>query len=71
MKQKENTSNKIQIRAYSVKEVANLYGISGKILKKWLDDYEKEIGNRKGHFYNPKQMKIIFDKLGAPEIHMN
>jgi len=71
MKQKENTSDKIRIRSYSVKEVANLYGVSGKILKKWLDDYENEIGDRKGHFYNPRQMKVIFDRLGAPEIHLN
>ena len=71
MKQKENVLDKIRIRSYSVKEVANLYGVSGKILKKWLDDYEKEIGYRKGHFYNPKQMKIIFEKLGDPQIYLN
>jgi transposase-like protein len=67
MKQNENTSTRIRIKAYSVKEVAELYGISGKILKKWLDPFEKEIGHRVGHFYNPKQIKIIFDKLGSPE----
>jgi hypothetical protein len=66
MKINENTSSKIRLRAYSVKEVAHMYGVSGKILKKWLDPLEKEIGQRNGHFYNPKQMKVIFDRYGIP-----
>jgi len=66
MKNSENTSTKIRLKAYSVKQVAVMYGLSGKILKKWLDPLANEIGQRKGHFYNPKQMKIIFDKYGVP-----
>jgi transposase len=63
---------KIQIKTYSVKEVAGLYGISGKTLKKWLTPFEKEIGERRGYFYNPKQVGIIFEKLGLPGvIHTN
>lgn len=66
MKQNDNTSTNVRIKVYSVQEVAQLYGISGKRLKKWLNPFEKEIGHRNGHFYNPKQIKIIFDRLGDP-----
>lgn len=58
----------IEIKTYSVKEVAGLYGISSKTLKKWLTPFEKEIGERIGYFYTPKQVRIIFEKLGLPEV---
>ena len=68
----ESVVQKIQIKTYSVKEVAVLYGISRKTLRKWLIPFAKEIGKRKGHLYNPKQMVVIFDKLGIPgEIYIN
>ena len=67
MQQMENETTKIRLRTYSVKEVAELYGISGKTLKKWLAPFEKEIGARVGYLYNPKQIRVIFDKLGFPE----
>ncbi|MBI2269940.1 MAG: hypothetical protein HYU69_06215 [Bacteroidetes bacterium] len=72
MKQNESTSPKIQLKAYSKKEVAQFYEVSPKTLKTWLTPFENEIGQKMGRFYNPKQMKIIFDKLGIPEvIHFN
>ena len=54
MKQHESPIPKIHIKTYSVKEVAGLYGISTKTLKKWLTPFEKEIGERRGYFYYPK-----------------
>lgn len=52
--------------------MAGLYEISKKTLNKWLIPFEDEIGERRGHFYNPKQVGIIFDKLGLPDsINLN
>lgn len=68
MKQEKSITQKIQVKTYSVKEMAELYCISNKTLKKWLTPFEKEIGERRGYFYNPKQVGIIFEKLGLPEI---
>jgi transposase len=68
MEEGKSTKRRIQVKTYSVKEVAELYGISGKTLKKWLYPFEKEIGERRGYFYNPKQVGIIFEKLGLPGI---
>ena len=67
MQQTEPVIQKIPVKTYSVKEVAGLYGISSKTLTKWLTPFEKEIGERSGYFYYPKQIKVIFDKLGLPE----
>lgn len=68
MKQDKLTARKIHVKTYSVNEMAGLYEISKKTLNKWLRPFEKEIGERRGHFYNPKQVGIIFEKLGLPEV---
>ena len=70
MKQHEPSNRKIHIKTYSVKEVAGLYGISTKTLKKWLAPFEEEIGERQGYFYYPKQVQVIFERLGLPEIRI-
>ena len=70
MQQNEPVIQKIPVKTYSVKEIAGLYSISNKTLKKWLTPFEKEIGERQGYFYYPKQVKVIFDKLGLPEIRI-
>lgn len=72
MKNTKSITHKIEIKTYSVKEMAGLYEISKKTLNKWLTPFEDEIGERRGHFYNPKQVGIIFDKLGLPDtINLN
>ena len=67
MQQNEQVIQKTPVKTYSVKELAGLYNISSKTLKNWLTPFEKEIGERRGYFYYPKQVKIIFEKLGLPE----
>ena len=66
MKQSEIVKPKIQLKAYSLKELAVLYECSGKTLKTWLAPLKDEIGPKVGRFYTPKQTKIIFEKLGIP-----
>jgi hypothetical protein len=58
----------IQLRAYSKTELAQLYKLSMKSLTKWLIPLEKELGPRRGRFYNPKQVEIIFKEFGIPKM---
>ena len=44
MKQDKQTTQKTQVKTYSVKEMAGLYEISKKTLNKWLTPFETEIG---------------------------
>ncbi|MBI3521453.1 MAG: hypothetical protein HY062_19095 [Bacteroidetes bacterium] len=60
------TTEKIEIKSYSKKELANLYAIGVRTLTTWLEPFHKEIGKRHGRYYNPKQIRYIFDKLGLP-----
>ena len=67
----KNTSNntgekQIQIKAYSNKQLCVLYRAHRDTLRKWLAPYKNEIGRRIGNIYTPKQVELIFQKLGVP-----
>lgn len=60
-----NDSN-LPLKPYTMKELALLYGVCKRTFKKWLQPYEREIGNHNGRFLTIVQVKIIFSKLGLP-----
>lgn len=67
MKQNEKTpTTEIQLKPYSITELAELYGRSVKSMKTWLGYIEKELGPRMGHYYTPKQVRIIFEEFEVP-----
>lgn len=59
---------KFMLKAYSPKEVRNMYGVSALTYRKWTEGFKGEIGELKGKYYTVAQVKIIIDKLGAPGI---
>ncbi|MFN8314725.1 MAG: hypothetical protein U0289_18100 [Cyclobacteriaceae bacterium] len=56
----------LQIRPYTFKELNLMYGCSAKTFRKWLRKIDSDLGPRMGNFYNPRQVRIIFEKLGVP-----
>jgi hypothetical protein len=56
----------IQLKPYTVMEMARIYGVSDRTMKKWLKPFEAQIGEKIGYFYTIAQVQIIFDKLGVP-----
>jgi hypothetical protein len=67
-KQNHDELTIIQVKAYSQTDLLKMYKVSAKIFKTWLDPLEKELGPRVGRFYTPRQVKIIFQRVGMPEI---
>lgn len=59
-------STQIKLKPYSMTELARIYGVDPRTLKKWLVPFEKEIGIKQGRFYQIPQVKLIFDKLSLP-----
>lgn len=55
-----------EVKPYTLKEIASIYGVCDKTLKRWLKPFKEEIGERQGRFYNVTQVRLIFDKLGVP-----
>ena len=62
------TNTTIAIKPYSLTELAAIYGVTVRTIKKWIAPFENETGEKIGRYYNALQVKIIFDKLGLPEM---
>ena len=60
------TTNVVEIKPYSLTELAALYGISNRIMKSWLAPHSVAVGDKVGRLYNTLQVKIIFERLGLP-----
>lgn len=59
-------STQIKLKPYSMTELARIYGVDPRTLKKWLVPFENEIGVKQGRFFQIPQVKLIFDKLSLP-----
>jgi hypothetical protein len=55
-----------EIKAYTPSEIADVYGVSWKVMNEWLKGHRQTIGKRHGLFYTPKQVATIFEILGIP-----
>jgi hypothetical protein len=60
------TENPILLKAYSLVELAAIYGVDWRTFKKWLKPFEQEIGKKEGRYYRIPQVKVIFEKLSLP-----
>jgi transposase-like protein len=60
------TDNMIEIRPYSLTELARIYGVTNRTMKNWLIRHDEAIGEKIGRLYTALQIKIIFEKLGLP-----
>ena len=62
-----STTNLVkEIRPYSTKELASIYDVCDKTMKKWIKPFVAEVGEKNGRYYSVAQVKVIFDKLGVP-----
>lgn len=55
-----------EIKPQTKQDLANAYGVSTRTLNKWLLPFQAQIGQRMGHTYTPKQVRIIYEMLGPP-----
>ena len=51
------------IRSYTFKQLTVILGVPARTLRRWLKLIESETGPRIGHFYTPRQVRIIFERL--------
>lgn len=58
----------IEIRPYSLTELASIYGVTNRTIKNWIIRHDEAIGQKVGRLYTALQVKIIFEKLGLPGI---
>lgn len=67
----QNLRNTISVKVYSSKELAAMFGICTRTLKKRIKPIEEEIGGRRGNFYTPYQaneiIKYLTERIPQPE----
>lgn len=54
-------------KAFSKSQLANAYEISIETFNSWIKPFKDQIGDYRGKMYTPKQVQIIFERLGEPE----
>lgn len=59
------TVRKLELKPYSVTDLAKIYGVCNRTFKKWVNDI-KEVGPKKGRYYSIPQVKIIFENMKVP-----
>ncbi len=60
------TSNRIEIKPYSLTELSQIYGVTNRTMKNWIARHDAAVGEKIGRLYTALQIKIIFEKLGLP-----
>ncbi len=61
-----NPMNEVTLKAYTIKELAAMYGISTKTFRGWLIPHKEIIGLKTGRYFTALQVKIIFERFGLP-----
>ncbi len=56
----------IDIKPYTLKELAAIYGLHRETMRNWLRPFKDEIGKRNGYYFQIHQVRIIFQKLMLP-----
>jgi hypothetical protein len=59
-------NNTIELKPYTLTELAAMYGVCSRTFRQWLVPFENSIGQKIGRYYNINQVKTIFEKMGTP-----
>lgn len=54
------------LRPYTHKELAAMYGVSWNTFQKWISPLRDEIGKKHGNYYSARQVRVIVQHLDAP-----
>lgn len=56
------------LKPYSIGELASIYQVDYRTLKKWIKPFESLLGERIGRYYSVSQVRIIFHHLNIPSL---
>jgi hypothetical protein len=58
----------LEMRGYTLGELARLYKVCVRTFKRWLKPFDAVVGKKQGRYFTIAQVKIIFEKLGTPDM---
>jgi hypothetical protein len=59
-------NTKLEIRPYTMKELAVIYQITPRSFATWIKKFEGQVGKKQGRYFSVHQVKVIIEKLGIP-----
>ena len=62
----DSSMPKFYLKAYTLTELAAIYGMDRRTLKNWIEPFLSDIGVKRGRYYDVNQVRVIVDKLGKP-----
>lgn len=62
------TRDSIEVKPYSISELATIYSVKPRTMRMWIARHREAIGEKTGRFFTALQVRIIFNKLGLPGI---
>ena len=54
------------IKPYRLKDLAAIFDINAQTLKRWMDKYPDELGEKDGMYYSVKQVEFMIEQFGLP-----
>ncbi len=57
---------KIEVKPYTNKDLGKLYNMTSRTLRRNIVGIKEKLGERRGHFWNIKQVEMIMAQIGRP-----
>jgi hypothetical protein len=61
----DKTIERTVVKPYTTKELAQLFNMSARTLRRNIAGIKAKIGKRKGYFFSVEQVQMIFDQMGG------
>ena len=61
-----STVLKLVVQPYTTQELAPLFNMSSRTFRRNIEGIKDKLGQRRGHYYNIKQVEIIIEHMGRP-----
>ena len=65
-KQYFDTDGKLFVKPYRLSDLAEIFDVNRKTMRKWLDKYPDELGKREGKYFSVRQVQFCLEKFGLP-----
>lgn len=57
------------LQTYTTEELATMYGVHSATFLRWFDEkFKEKVGVKKGWFFTIRQVQLIFEEFGRPEL---
>ena len=65
-KQYFDTDGKLFVKPYRLSDLAIIFDVKRKTMRKWLDKYPEQFGKREGKYFSIRQVEFCLQTFGLP-----